>query len=238
MKAPIYSLCIVFLLIPTTNFAQSIPSSANKTKLTANPFFIKAAYLDINRSFFFSSVGGGITVILKNDLLFSVRKRTATLESPHKPDNFQVYRSSSSNNSGGLFNFGLTSPGYISGFQSGNSRPSDQCKIGCKDYKVYSLLVGKMFYNSDIHTRVSVSGGVSLLNIEEAQDFIYKVGTNGQRGHVFKMVDYSKVGTTLRLGIDFPFSKYIGISTALEGTLAKKETLVGFEVGLIMGLLR
>jgi hypothetical protein len=222
---------LLFSFVATGNAQTNTPVE----KTTKDKSFVKAAYFDINRSIIFPGVGGGVTLVNRNNIIFSVRHRAGSIDSPHKPSNFRPYRSNtgSSGSGGGLIYIPVyVPPGFSSG--GGGSPPTNECKIGCKDYKITSFLVGKMIYNSGIHTRVSIESGLTFLSIDEAVDFVYVPS----RGHSFSQDKYFKVGASFRAGVEFPFSKCVGLSSKLDFTLAEGEYLFGLEFGLIVGFLR
>ena len=81
---------------------------------------------------------------------------------------------------------------------------------------------------------MSIQGGVTFLKLEEAVDFLFYPGN----GYTFSREKYHKIGTSARIGIEVPFSRYIGFSANLEGTIAKNERLFGLGIGFMVGLLR
>lgn len=237
------SLYVMVILFASKVNAQPAPSS----ELEVNPqhFFLKAGYLDggITKTWAtgsegsFANRGWGITLITQNNWMLSGRRSSGGGESSQKPEGYYPYHagggSGGSGSSGGLLNLNI-SPGSSGSSGGFGSIIKDDCSLLCKEFKITSLLVGKMFNHPFSKPRMSLQCGLTLMQIDEPVDFVLVPG----QGYTYTQNQSSKIGPTARIGFEFPVLKYVGLGLHVEGTIAKDERVFGLGVSLMAGFLR
>ena len=236
MKQQILLLCLACLTGITTATAQSSAPEDDSS--------LKAAYLDLGQTLFLKSMGGGLTFVTQKNWLISGHLYSlAEKDASQKPGDFKPSKKITSGGGGGssgTFNLDLNLFG-------GNNAPStnDPNII----YRLRTLTAGKIFGLPVKNLRLRTEAGVAFLKINEAVDFVFvprtevtdpvtNVTTVTTEGYTFSREEYRKTGACVRLVVEFPFLKYVGLNAMLEGTFAKNERLFGLSLGLMLGVVK
>lgn len=103
----------------------------------------------------------------------------------------------------------------------------------------YQILVGKIFkLNKSNTTRFNIAGGIGYSHLTEAIN--WKPVTNFTIGenYTYDIVKHGAVSFIIKPQVEFPFTRYFGISLSPLLQINKDRTYIGIEIDAMLGLLR
>jgi hypothetical protein len=103
----------------------------------------------------------------------------------------------------------------------------------------YQILVGKIFKsNKASTTRFNIAGGIGYTYLTEAINWKpvtnYTIGEN----YTYDIIKHSTASFIIKPQVEFPFTRYFGITLSPMLQINKYRTYVGIEIGAMLGLLR
>ena len=245
MKLPPAVLLSVFMLATCDLLAQTTEPTDSSS--------IRAAYFDLGYNIPLKNGRIGLTLVTRRNWLVAAHLYTpGGKEAPQKPADFQhspITRTGGNSTGGGLINpINFFKPNTsFSNEKSSNLGPSreDPNKI----YKISSLTAGRIFLLHNDKLQLRTEAGVAFMKIDEAVDFQFipasmetdpntKIKTTITEGYTFDRVEYHKTGGCVRLGLQYPISRFLGLNAGMEGIFTTDDQVWGFGVGLLFGVLR
>lgn len=125
---------------------------------------------------------------------------------------------------------------YTSGFTGililGIGNPYDQMEN-------YRLAIGRLYELNKAGTiRVNVSFGVGLTSIKEPENWQAIDGSFLTENYTWNYRKYNTLGLIINPKIEFPFTRFYGLTFSPMLQLSKDRTYVGIGIGQMIGLLR
>ncbi|TDL99438.1 MAG: hypothetical protein C4K58_05920 [Flavobacteriaceae bacterium] len=109
-----------------------------------------------------------------------------------------------------------------------------------EDTETYSISVGKVFplnQRGTIRANLSAGLGYSIFTVAEnftKKDGLFYLDSN----YTWEKKDYDMVSLIINPKLEFPFTRYVGLTLSPELTINEKRVYYGAGLGLMVGLLR
>ncbi len=239
---------LLLLLIPLL----AICASSAQTPEQIDSTIIRAAYFDLDYNFPLKNGRIGLTLVTKSNWLVAAHLSTpGGKDAPQKPADFQhstISRTGGNSTGNGLIPIKFfTRPNSLSNNKTSNLGPSreDPNKI----YKISSLTAGRIFLLHNDKLQLRTEAGFAFMKIDEAVDFQFipasmetdpntKIKTTITEGYTFDRVEYHETGGCVRLGLQYPISRFLGLNVGMEGIFTHDDQVWGFGIGLLFGVLK
>jgi len=103
----------------------------------------------------------------------------------------------------------------------------------------YQILLGKIFKtNKNSSTRFNIAGGIGYTYLTEAVNWKHVTNYTIGENYTYDIVKHGSISLIINPQVEFPFSRFFGITCSPMLLINKDRTYIGIGIGAMLGLLR